>query len=73
MKAQITFRSGAQITFDVTSLVTGRSKIEGELHRLTWESPDDWTTKLHQVDLSEIVAIVCLRDPADATGASDAG
>lgn len=65
MKAQITFRSGVQIAFDVTSLESGRGRIEGDLQQLTWETPSDWTTKLHRVELSEVVAIVMLREPGE--------
>lgn len=60
MKAQITLKSGAQITFDTDNLTTGRDRVHGNLCSLKWETPDNWTEKLFMIELDEIAAIVLL-------------
>ena len=73
MKMQITFRSGAQITVDVTEFRTSRSPITDRLIRLSWIAPDGATAWLHGVyDLNEVVAIVGIdTDPQPTSGMKD--
>lgn len=65
MKAQITFKSGAQITVDIDAIETSRHRVTGKLTEMQWVTPDGWTAKLHTVDIEEIVAIVALKDPEE--------
>lgn len=58
---QITFKSGAQVTVDVTGDLNTQKR-DGALVKMEWESPGDWHAKLHTVCLSEIVAVVLLDD-----------
>ncbi|WP_020525860.1 hypothetical protein [Catelliglobosispora koreensis] len=67
MKAQITLRSGAQIEAEVEDLTTTRNRLTNELTGLEWTSVDCWQRKLHTIEVSEIVAIVLIREPAEAT------
>lgn len=62
MKMQVTFRSGAQIEVDVVKFSTGRNPLTDDLEKLTWTTPNEWTAKLQTVDLSEVVAVVALRE-----------
>jgi hypothetical protein len=61
MRIEITFRSGAQITADVEEFSGSWSVIKGDLRSLKWTTPDDWTRKLHRIELSEVVGIVAVR------------
>lgn len=61
MRAQITFKSGAQIEADIEDLTTSRHALTKELVKIVWDTPEDWTRKLHTVDVDEIVAIVLTR------------
>ena len=61
MKMQVTFKSGAQITVDADEVTTGRQPT-GDLTKLAWTTPDDWVTKLHTLDVREVVAVVMLRE-----------
>lgn len=64
MKMQITFRSGAQITVDVTEFSTGRSPVTNRLASLKWKTPDGATSWLHGIyDLEDIAAIVGIDGP----------
>lgn len=66
MRAQITFRNGVQIEFDVENLETARSLVGDGLTKMKWDTPDDWSRELHTVELSEIIAIVAIRDEDEA-------
>lgn len=68
MRAQITFKSGAQIEVDVDDIATYRNNVTKALTKLEWETPEDYTAKLHTCDIDEIVAIVTMRresEPAE--------
>lgn len=76
MQAQITLKSGSQITVDIDKIGAGRRNITKELAELSWETPEDWTSKLFHLDIDEIAAIVVLRteeEAAVAPAAADAG
>jgi hypothetical protein len=67
MKMQITFRSGAQITVDVTEFSTARTPITDKLARLSWKTPENATSWLHGIyDLDDVAAIVAIEDPASS-------
>jgi len=60
----VTFKSGAQIVFDCADFETGRNGITGRLERITWETPEGATSKLHGIyAMEEVVAIVALSQP----------
>jgi hypothetical protein len=61
VRMQITLKSGAQIEVDVEDFEIGRPATGGPITRLTWNTPDDWTRKLCNVDIDEIAAIVTVR------------
>lgn len=72
MRMQITFTSGAQIVVDTDEFTSLRSRLDGSsLNGLNWTSPPDWTAKLHWLRLSEVVAIVAVRDGSPFHGAAD--
>lgn len=63
MKALIIFKSGAQISVDMDQITTTRDRLNpGHITQLEWVTPNDWTSKLHTVQVSEIVAIVAQRE-----------
>lgn len=62
MRVQLTFRSGAQVEFDADK-VTSNDSFGGDIKQFQWETPADWKRKLHNLDLSEVVAIVAIREP----------
>lgn len=63
MKMEITFRNGVQILVDVTGFETKKSLIDGKITELNWTTPDEWTRKLHKLDLDEILCIVAVEEP----------
>lgn len=67
MKALIVFRGGATITIDTNTIETTRSVFEGNhgYSSIKWETPGDWTAKLHGLDPEEVAAIVLLRTPEE--------
>lgn len=65
MRAQITLKSGAQIEVEVEALDSERNRLTNELTRLGWTTPAEWTRKLHSITLSEIAAIVMLREQGE--------
>jgi hypothetical protein len=67
MQAQITFKSGAQITVDVGEINTWKDG--GPLTALAIDPPDDWTSKLRHIAVDEIAAIVVLRSEEEAAEA----
>jgi hypothetical protein len=62
MKIQVTFKSGAQIEFEVDEFSTGRDHLTRDLISVNWKTPDNWTRRLHTIEVEEIVAIVAIRD-----------
>ena len=62
MKAKIILKSGAAFEVDVEDFETGRNPHTRALTSMSWETPDDWTAKLHTIELGEIAAIVVIRD-----------
>jgi hypothetical protein len=62
MKLEITFKSGAQVTVDVTEFSTKRSQISNTYGELNWTTPKDWTRKLHSVDLEQIACLIAVED-----------
>ena len=75
MRAQVTFKGGAQIQVDVTEFSTTRDPVTGGLTKLNWTTPDGWAAKLHCLDVTEVVAIVAIQaEPAaDAAEAQRGG
>jgi hypothetical protein len=65
VKALIIFKSGATVEVDIERFSTKKNVMSGAITELKWETPDDWTSKLHTVQLDEIAAIVALRDPGE--------
>ena len=62
MKLEITFKSGAQVTVDVSEFKTHKSVIDGEFKQLDWTTPRNWKRKLHTIDLKEIACLVAVED-----------
>lgn len=60
MKAEITFRSGAQVMIDCSEFKTSRNKLTGELVQFDWTTPRQHDRKLHTIELSEIVCIIAV-------------
>lgn len=73
MKAQITFRSGAQIEADLEEFTFTKGVVSGDLRQMQWVTPDDGTRKLQYLDHSEVVAVVTFHEPSgeDATAPPD--
>lgn len=73
MRAQITFKSGAQIEIDTDKVATKRNPLSGDITEFSWETPDTYTAKLFGLPHPEnIEAIVILVDPVtEATEAGD--
>lgn len=67
MKAQITLKSGAAITVDVTRISVKRSPVDDSLVGIEWDTPDDRTAGLLYIDIEQIAAIVILREPKGGT------
>jgi hypothetical protein len=62
MKMVLTFKGGGRVAVDVTEFTTRKnstmlSRDAFYFEHLTWTTPADWTSKLHAVDLSEVVCI----------------
>lgn len=68
MRVQITLTNGVQIEAEVENLTTRRDPVTGKLTEMGWDTPGDWTSKLHTLDLSQVAAIVCTRDPEVGNG-----
>lgn len=58
MLIEITFKSGAQVVFDADEFTVQRSPAISGTKGIEWSTPDDFSRKLLDVDLGEIVAIV---------------
>jgi hypothetical protein len=76
VKMQILFKNGSTITVDAEEISSERSILDGSISRLNWTTPTGWVAKLHRIELSQILAIVALRDidqeaTAPAEGARD--
>lgn len=71
MKAEITFKSGAQILVDVTEFSTEKHRATREITAMSWTTPESWTRKLHTLALSEIVAIVAVADEPEPNGGEE--
>jgi len=81
MRMQLTFRSGQQVEVDVEAVNRRNKRVPGPglvanplddgagIGGLVWETPGDWTAKLIDLNLSELVAVVVLRNEPDAPGA----
>lgn len=65
MKIEITLRSGAKVVGDVKeySFVAGTNS--GELRELHWITPKEGAQRLQWVDLSQIAAVVAIREDGD--------
>lgn len=53
-RAEITFKSGAQITVDLESFTVSKN-ISGGLHSMKWEHGED---RLMHLDVDEVAAVV---------------
>lgn len=62
MKAKIYLRNGAIIEADIDALTTTRNAASRNLTAMNWTTPDDWTSKLHTIELAEIIAVVITRE-----------
>ncbi len=62
MKLEITFKSGAQVTVDVTEFSTKRNQVSNTYAELNWTTPNDWARKLHSVDMTEIACLVAVEE-----------
>jgi len=61
MRMQITFKSGAQVEVDVSKFTTTTSPLDGNvLTGMKWSTPEDATSKLHHLDMSEVVCIAAV-------------
>lgn len=60
MKLEITFKSGAQVTVDVSEFTSKRSLVGGELTEIEWTTPQDWKRKLNSINLSEVACLVAV-------------
>lgn len=60
MKLEITFKSGAQVTVEVSEFSSKRSTISGDLTELNWTTPNEWARKLHSINLTEIACLVAV-------------
>ena len=70
MKIQVTFKSGAQIEFEVDEFSTGRDSLTRDLTAVNWKTPANWTRRLHTIEVEEIIAIVAIREPEDAVASA---
>lgn len=68
MKAKIYLKSGASLEFDIEGLTTSRHAITNGFTGMKWTTPDDWTSKLHTIEMDQVAAIVIVRDPSEAEG-----
>lgn len=55
----LTMKSGAKVSVDVTEATYSRS-VSGT-KSLSWTTPDGWAAKLLHVDMDEIAAVVAVR------------
>lgn len=58
MKLEITFKSGVQVSVDVSKFTTKRAGTE--LTEMEWTTPQRWSRKLHSIDLTQVVCIVAV-------------
>lgn len=60
MKLVVYLRSGANFEVDVDDVKSQLNNV-GQFTNLRWVTPSGWKTKLHEVVLSEIAALVIKR------------
>lgn len=65
MKLEITFKSGAKVVVDSDYIGTVRNEMTGDLTRMKWNTPEDWTRKLHTISVDEIVCVVAIRSTVE--------
>ncbi len=63
MKMQITMKSGAQIIVDIKDLSIRKNGL-GDLTRLEWTTPAEFSAKLVHLQLDQVAAVVRLADAA---------
>jgi hypothetical protein len=59
---QVVFKSGASILVPVSRFSTKTGPLGSELTSLEWTTPAGWASKLHYLNLEDVVAVVAHRD-----------
>lgn len=62
MIAQVTFKSGAQVEFQVTEIACYKHPITGIMNRVTWEPSNGAVRRVLFLDVDNIEAIITIEE-----------